>query len=206
MDLAKTKNLIFDLGGVIIDLSFERTILEFSRITGYAPQAVMAWYREEPVFLNYEKGLIDSDLFRDTLRELFSLGLSDEAIDACWNAMLVGLPPSRLTLLTNLQKHFQVSVLSNTNEIHIDYVNRVMLRGGDLRTYVHTCHYSHELNMRKPDQEIYEHVLQRNNFAAGETLFLDDNIDNLTGAAAVGINTFHVTHPDEVLTLFKHYV
>jgi FMN phosphatase YigB (HAD superfamily) len=204
--LQNTSHLVFDLGGVIIDLSMERTILEFSRLAGISPAVLQREYLHDPVFLNYEKGLIDSDLFRASVCELLGTDVADEEFDHCWNAMLVDLPAAKLQLLTTLKNHFHISVLSNINAIHYDYINRVMLNGGNLDDYFHQHHYSHLVNMRKPDREIYEQVLQVSGHAPEHTLFLDDNAANIAAASSLGIQTFHVTHPQEVLKFFHSYV
>jgi glucose-1-phosphatase len=206
VNLGTIKNLIFDLGGVIIDLSVEKTVLEFSQLTGLPPREVEKAYLQHPLFIQYEKGLISSDQFRLGLRQVFSLTALDAEIDRCWNAMLVELPDIKLHLLGSLKQDYRTSVLSNTNEIHLEYVNRVMLHGGLLDDYFHASHYSHLMNLRKPETEIYQQVLSENNFDTSDTLFLDDNIHNLEAAAALGIKTLHIGHPSEVLTLFKQYV
>ena len=94
-------------------------------------------------------------------------------------------------------------VLSNTNNIHMQYVNRVFLGGQTLDGHFHKCYYSHEVGMRKPEPEIYKHVLQDAGLMASETIFLDDNVENLDAAKLLGIQTKHITHPDEVYDLFK---
>lgn len=200
------KNLIFDLGGVILDLSVDHTLESFARLSDLPKQHVQDLYVNTPGFLQYEKGLIDDGTFRDFVRQTFSLQADDAAIDDCWNAMLRGIPTVKLDLLLRLQTEFRVFLLSNTNAIHLEYINANMLpkNGGDhsLDRYFHKAYYSHRMKKRKPDAEIFEQVLEENKLLPEETLFLDDYAVNIEGARALGIKTIHVTSPHLILDYF----
>jgi glucose-1-phosphatase len=202
----KIKNLIFDLGGVIIDLSIDHTIDAVSKMSGMNKKKVTELYNS-PGFEIYEKGLMDDAEFRDYVRDVFSMESTSEEIDACWNAMLRGLPVVKLDLLMSLKDRYKVYLLSNTNGIHLNYINSVMLPAvvpgvTSLDQYFHKAYYSHLMKKRKPDAEIFEQVLEENNLAGNETLFLDDNPGNIKGANLVGIKTVHVVTPDLILDYF----
>lgn len=200
------KNLIFDLGGVILDLSVASTLESFARLSGMDRARVETLYASTPGFIQYEKGLINDADFRDSVREAFGVNASDTQLDDAWNAMLLGIPIAKLQLLTRLMDKYRVFLLSNTNNIHLQHINNVMMPGvtGDtsLDPFFHKTYYSHIMQKRKPDAEIFEQVLQENNLEPGETLFLDDHPKNIEGAAAVGIQTLHVVSPDLMLTYF----
>jgi putative hydrolase of the HAD superfamily len=200
------RNIVFDLGGVIVDLSVDKTIQSFSRLAGLNPQQVDDIYTKSPEFLSYEKGLMSDAEFRDTVRSLFGVNATDVEIDACWNAMILGLPPEKLSLVFALHEYFNVYLLSNTNGIHIDYVNNSLLPPGSSKSslddYFHCAYYSHTMHKRKPDAEIFEQVLTDSKLSAEETLFLDDNMANIEGAKAVGIRAVHVDTPDFILAYF----
>jgi FMN phosphatase YigB (HAD superfamily) len=119
--------------------------------------------------------------------------------------MLIDLPVSTLTMLEKLKKHFRVFVLSNTNTIHINYVNEIMLQGKVLDSWFHKAYYSHQLGMRKPELEIYQHVLDQNQLIPEQTIFLDDNLDNLKAANSLYIQTLHITHLQQVRDIFNSY-
>jgi putative hydrolase of the HAD superfamily len=197
----KVNAVIFDLGGVIVDLAVDKTIQAFSALSGLSTDEVHKAYSQHAGFISYEKGRMTDAEFRKVLRELFAVEVSDAQLDAAWNAMLVNLPRKKLQWLTELRNNLQVYALSNTNHIHINYVNEVMLQGEPLDNYFHRCYYSHHVHMRKPDVEIYEHVLGHAGLVPHETLFLDDNPDNIKAAKALGIRAVQVNHPDEVYTL-----
>ena len=202
---AGIQSVIFDLGGVIIDLSVDRTLNAFSVLTGVSPLDIQQAYASTPFFKAYEKGEIDDEEFRNSVRKLLSIQSTDAAIDHCWNAMLVDLPVSTLTMLENLRKHFKVFVLSNTNAIHLKYVNEIMLQGKELDSWVHKAYYSHRLGMRKPELEIYRHVLEQNRLIPERTIFLDDNPDNIKAANSLYIQTRHITQLQQVRDLFHSY-
>jgi putative hydrolase of the HAD superfamily len=202
----KIKNIIFDLGGVIIDLSVDSTLRKFSELSGHPVNQVIETYHARPEFLAYEKGEITNDDFRTALRDIFGLRSPDTDLDLCWNAMLGAIPPERVELLRELKKKYKTFLLSNTNAIHLDCFSGIVKKAHGLESLeplFHKTYYSHLMKMRKPDPEIYEFVLGENNLQAGETIFLDDNVSNLKGAASVGIQTFHVTHPDTIFSLFR---
>ena len=199
------KNLIFDLGGVILDLSVDSTLQQFSVLSGLDRTQVGRLFQNSAGFVDYEKGLISDADFRDFVRKLYNVKASDAQLDQCWNAMLVRIPREKLSLLLKLKEQYNVILLSNTNTIHLEYINGTVVPaagGHALDHYFHRSYYSHLLKKRKPDAEIFEHVLEENNLTAGQTLFLDDNADNIAGAKAVGIQTVHVTTPDLILDYF----
>jgi FMN phosphatase YigB (HAD superfamily) len=202
------KNLIFDLGGVILDLSVDQTMEQFSALSGLDKQRVKDLYASTPGFEEYEKGLMSDKDFRDFVRAVFAVQSSDEEIDTCWNAMLLGFPIRKLNLLQSLKKNFSVYLLSNTNNIHVNYINQIMLPGithpgNSLDSYFHRAYYSHIMKKRKPNADIFEQVLNENSLLAHETLFLDDNLPNIEGAKQLGIQTVHVVTPDLILNYFN---
>jgi len=196
-------SIIFDLGGVIVDLSVAKTVQAFSRLSGLPEKSIIEAYTKHPDFFAYERGEITDVDFRLMLRRIFLLEASDEEIDQSWNAMLIDLPDSKLKLVEQLKSHFSVFVLSNTNNIHIQHVNEMFLNGKPLDVHFHKCYYSHTVGLRKPEPEIYKHVLENAGLIAGATIFLDDNIENIQAASALGIQTIHITHPDQVFDLVK---
>lgn len=202
----RTTTIIFDLGGVIVDLAPERTLHAFSELAQKPVAEILKIYVRHAAFYAYETGKIGDEEFRDSVREIFKINSSDQEIDRCWNAMLLGIPPEKLTLLTRLKNHFTTLALSNTNAIHLSFINNRILKGDDLNTYFHHAHYSHEIGMRKPEQDIYRYVLDAHQLTPEHTFFLDDNLDNINAANAVKIKTLLIDNPEKVIELFKNYV
>ena len=206
MLVSSVKNLIFDLGGVILDLSVDHTLQSFAALSNIPRERVQEIYVTAAGFLEYEKGLIDDKSFRNFLRKIFSVSAGDDAIDECWNAMLRGIPPAKLDLLLRLQNEFRVFLLSNTNAIHLRHINGLLLPESNpqksLDDYFHKAYYSHLMFKRKPDAEIFEQVLEENRLVPEQTLFLDDYAINIQGARSLGIKTVHVTSPNLILDYF----
>jgi HAD superfamily hydrolase (TIGR01509 family) len=199
------KNIIFDLGGVIINLAVEKTHQAFATLSGLPLEEIKSRVHHGAYFHEYEKGLITDAEFRSHLRESLNLTVTDSEIDAAWNAMLLDISIERIQLLEKLKKTYSIYLLSNTNNIHLQCFSNIVeqLTGkAQIDYYFHNAYYSHLLKLSKPDIAIYEHVLAQNNLLAAETIFLDDNKDNLAGANKVGIQTFHVQHPDQIFSLF----
>jgi putative hydrolase of the HAD superfamily len=199
------KNIIFDLGGVLLDLEVQKTYEAFSKLTGIPVAEVKSILGESHLFLEYEKGNVTDDLFRAQAKDILGLACSDFIFDNAWNQMLGDLPMKRLELLSLLKGTHRTFLLSNTNQIHKTHFSSVVKQnsgGTELDNFFTKAYYSHLIKMRKPDSEIFEFVLSENKLVADETIFLDDNISNLGGAEKLGIKTHLITHPEMTFTLF----
>lgn len=198
------RNIIFDLGGVILNLSVESSLKQLAAITGLPIGKIVEGYAAREEFLQYERGEISDSEFRVALQNIYSFKESDVVIDHCWNAMLLDIPEERIELLRSLKGRYRTFLLSNTNSIHVTcfsaYLQRV--HGIDsMESLFEKVYYSHQMKMRKPDPAIYQYVLKENGLVAAETLFLDDNAKNIEGARAVGIETVQVNNPDQLFSL-----
>jgi glucose-1-phosphatase len=201
------KNIIFDLGGVILDLDVPRTLESFSKLSGIGVERVRSVFTSASGFEEYEKGLLTDAQFRDFVRDVYEVRAKDDQIDACWNAMLCGFPVQKLELLDRLKEQYNVVLLSNTNNIHHHYINHTLMpavkKGKVLEDYFHKVYYSHRMLKRKPEPEIYQQVLDECNFIPAQTVLLDDNQSNVAGARMVGIHSVFVDNRDFILTYFK---
>jgi len=194
MTQKELSHIIFDLGGVLIGLDTARTLQALQQLS---PDANVDWadLYHHPLALNYEKGLISDAAFRDGLRELLAIDLDDDIIDKAWNAMILDFPSDRFELIERLSPHYTILLLSNTNDIHLRFVNEKVNALGfeSLDQHFTRAHYSHRMKMRKPDTEIYETLLSEHRLEPGNALFIDDNPHNIASAAHIGIRTHHLT-------------
>jgi len=200
------ENVIFDLGGVILDLEVSKTMDAFGKLAGVPASVIRESVTKSPFFNDYEKGLLTDAEFRNRIRELLKKEVTDWQIDKAWNAMLGALPRARLTLLEELGKKHGLYLLSNTNNIHLQFFNEIVRSvswHARLEPFSINDYYSHLLKMRKPDAAIFEHVLRQNELNPSRTLFLDDNPDNLAGAQKAGIKTIHITSTDQLFSIFS---
>lgn len=192
---------------MIVDLDVDRTIHGFSLLSGFSPEKVKSIYTTSAVFYDYEKGLVDDNAFRDNIRDMFNSGhVTDDEINRVWNAMLLGIPVSKLKLMERLKERYQVLILSNTNNIHMQVMHTKILPltagVSSFDSFVHKAYYSYVVRMRKPDAEIYQYVLDDLKLNAGETVFLDDNADNIKGAEQLKIKVKHITNSNQIFELF----
>lgn len=206
MNLNNIKNVIFDLGGVIIDLELPAAYSAFADLSGLTIEQVVDKTRGLMLFTDYEQGLISSEEFRLQIGNLLLIEPTESVIDQAWCAMLGGIPMQRLQLLTRLKKRYNLFALSNTNDIHAEKFDAIVEKStgnpDKLSDYFEKVYYSHQMKMRKPQVEIYQAVLDDQGLNPGNTLFIDDNYDNINGADALGIQTLHLLHPDQLMTLF----
>jgi len=205
------KNIIFDLGNVIIDIDFERTFKAFTEISENVNwKESERILKEKQIWSRYEKGHLSDAEFRAEIREELKITASDEDIDKAFCALLMDIDPARIELLKKLATKYQIYILSNTSNIHFLEVERILERATGIKRFSDIFHHvflSYEMEKLKPEVAIYEAVLSHANLIASETLFLDDLLVNLEGAAAIGIQTKQIV-PQEftILDLFSNEV
>jgi len=198
------KYLMFDLGGVIIDLDVNATVNEMVRLSSLEKEQILERYAITEFFKEFEKGLITEQEFLTELKHFLKTEASYEELIKAWNAMLGVIPDRRIEKLRQLQNDYTILLLSNTNAIHESAFNEILRRDTglpNLHAVFPTVYFSHKINMRKPDKEIFSFVLNENKINPAEMIFFDDTPENLHTAREEGIKVFHVTHPDEWMDL-----
>lgn len=189
------KNIIFDLGGVIINIDYHLTIDAFKKIGFDDFESVFSQAQQLGVFDLLDKGLVSHEDFRSYIRNLSSKTLTNNQIDDAWNAMLLDFPIERLKLLEKIKKQYRTFLLSNTNQIHCDVYTKDLQNTygvNDLSHFFEKVYLSHEIHMRKPDSEAFMLILNENNLKPEETLFIDDTEQHIEGAKKVGIITHYL--------------
>ena len=204
--LSSIDTIIFDLGEVIVDLHTHKTVEAFASLFQKPEFNLFSFHHQVSFFNEFEKGLISENEFRQQLRNVVQIqNVSDEDIDAAWNAMLGDTPQKKLDVLLQLKKTHRILALSNTNSIHIKFINDYLSNrktGDCLENYFHLAYYSHDLFARKPDKEIYLKVIDIERLSPSSVLFIDDRIENIKTAQELGMQTFHMTHPEQFYKLF----
>jgi glucose-1-phosphatase len=187
--LHSIKNIIFDMGGVIMEIHFEKTKNQFKKIGFNDFDNIYSQIKQSHLFDQFETGKISPQTFRDGLRQ-YNAQLTNEQIDYAWNQMIGEMPESNIALLKKIRSHYRVFLLSNTNAIHIAFFEKYLnLRFGynPLTEMFEHTYFSFEMGKRKPDVEAYEHVLNLEHLNASETLFIDDTEINVKGAQNAGL-------------------
>jgi putative hydrolase of the HAD superfamily len=186
----RIKNIIFDLGGVVLDLDQGKTLRAFKRMGADLDEI----NHEDSVFIDYELGKIDEEFFLQNLFTILKGNASREQIKTAWNAMLLDLPAERIELLRHLKKHYRLFLLSNTNHTHIEEVYRA--HGKDIFNELFEIQFlSFEMGSRKPMLACYQQVLDQAELKATESVFIDDSRINIKGAAQAGLNTILAHEP-----------
>lgn len=197
------KNIIFDLGGVLLNINYHLTIDAFKKLGVRNFDAFFTQARQTQLFDRLDKGEVSPEDFREELREISNLPLKDNEIDKAWNAMLLDFPKKKIQLLQQVQKNYRTFLLSNTNAIHYPAYTRTLKRVHDidsLKDLFEQQYLSHEVGMRKPDTEIYKHVLDQNQLEAEETLFFDDTLQHVEGAGKAGLYAWWIDLSKEDVT------
>lgn len=193
--MATIKNLLLDLGDVLLDLDFPAVNRQFRALLGSNFQQV--YHESEGILQQLEMGLISEEAFLAGFRQRSGRDLSDEEILQSWNTILGGVPPRRLQLLDELHRRYDLYLLSNTNAIHMRWFDRYLLGTHGLSLHDFATRYfrrfylSFELRLRKPDPAIFLHVLNDAGILGPETLFIDDFAENIQSAAALGLQVYH---------------
>jgi glucose-1-phosphatase len=202
------KNIIFDLGGVLMNIDFKRTFDEFE-IIGFRG-AGEAFHDPDinRLCMDFETGVYCSIEMRRKFRELTGFVCSDLQFDKAWNALLIDFPPERIRRVEELARKYKVYLLSNTNPIHARHFNSELKKHFGIESLDHLMEkawYSHNLGLRKPDERIYHKVLKNSRLNAEETLFLDDSEMNVRVAEEVGMRAVHITNEFTVIEALAGY-
>lgn len=185
------KNIIFDLGGVILNIDYLLTVDAFKKLGIEDFDAIYSQKKQQHFFDEFETGRISAETFRNELRRYIPFPVGEGVIDQAWNAMLLDLPVEKVMLLSDLQKaDYRLFLLSNTNEIHIEAYSKIVYATFGFSNFSHLFekeYYSYELGMRKPDGDIFDFIIKENKLIPSETLFIDDSIQHVEGAIEAGI-------------------
>jgi putative hydrolase of the HAD superfamily len=197
------KNIIFDLGGVLVNIDPDKTANAFAALGNKAPVDIINLHNSQNFFRDYEKGLINDQTFRKNICKFLDTHIPAEIIDKAWGALLLDIPPNKIRLIDNARKKYRTFLLSNTNNIHRIKFEKDFrdVTGKEIREYFENIHYSYEMHARKPDEEIFLKVLEENQLIAEETLLIDDSLPNIETAKSLGMQTFHVERNQEVIEI-----
>ena len=199
------KNIVFDFGDIFINLDKKLFAEELQKIHISQESEEML-----PILQQYEMGLVSTDEFLTFFEE--RLHVSQDKVKRAWNSILLDFPKERLRFIQNLSesKKYRLFLLSNTNDLHISWIQKNW--GMELYNAFKICfeqfYLSHEINLRKPNNNIYEFVLSTNDLVPKETLFIDDTKENTDAAKALGIHIWNLKPgKEDVLELLtKNYI
>jgi glucose-1-phosphatase len=188
------KNIIFDLGDVILDIDSTKSELSFEKVGISNFKSYFTPQKQISLFEELELGNIEDKEFYDRFRALTQSNLNDLQIRNSWNQVLLHFNIERMDFLKELSKRYNIYLFSNTNSIHVECLEKRCLEemGLPLSSYFDDVWYSNILHLRKPNVEAFEKVLALGNLERTDTLFIDDNELNIKGAELAGLDVIHL--------------
>jgi FMN phosphatase YigB (HAD superfamily) len=188
------ENIIFDLGGVILNIDYNLTAQAFKDLGLTNFEEMYSQAAQTGLFDCFEKGLCSPSYFVNAILDYMPSGTSPNQVVAAWNAMILEFPTENLNLLLTLKEKYRIFLLSNTNEIHIQYFHRKLsqtVTEDTLVPFFEKVYYSSDVNLRKPDVEIFDKVCNDNQLDKSKTVFIDDTLQHIEGAKRAGLQTIH---------------
>ncbi len=197
-------NIIFDLGGIFIDIDYPKTEKAFKNLGIENFTQLYNQHHASDLFELLETGKIKPSDFYNAFRKTANCKAGDKEIKEAWNALLGQFSKEKLDWLKEIKQRYKIYLFSNTNKIHYDafiniYYEQTGFRNFD--EYFIKAYYSHNLGYRKPYAEAFLKILEEQNLMAAETLFIDDTLKNIEGARQAGLQTIHLVPPQTVLDL-----
>ena len=201
-------NIIFDLGGVLLNINPKKTIEAFGHLGMEQLIGDKGLTYDHEIFYLMEQGKVTPDEFRQGVRKLLPGQVTDQQIDTAWTAMLLDFPLVRVELLQRLSKDFNLYLFSNTNSIHVEKYFDIFRQqhGFEVTTLFKQAFHSNEIGYRKPSVESFEEIIRLAGIQARESLFIDDSAANVEGAIASGLKGLWLQPGQSVEEIFKAYL
>lgn len=200
------KNILFDFGGVIVNLNKQNAINRFKEIGLSNIEDYLNEFRQSGIFLEYEEGKLNAEQFYTEFRKLAGNdNISGEDIDSAWMAFLLDIPDYKFELLKELRKKYNVYLLSNTNPSIAKWAHTSDFspEGLPIDAYFDKCYLSFEVGCAKPDKEIYEYIIKDSGIKPEETLFFDDGKANIEAASALGFQVYLTDQSEDLRKVFE---
>lgn len=202
--MQKIKNIIFDLGGIFIEIDFKKTAQEFAKLGVSNFNDFFTQHTASSLFEELETGKLSPEEFYNEFRKQTGIAATDEQIRDAWNSMLGRFPVERLEWLEEISKRYNTYLYSNTNIIHHDAFQKIYCDctgKGNFDSCFLKAYYSHDLGARKPYPESFKKLLELEHLKPEETLFVDDTPKNIEGAREAGLRVILLTPPQTVFDL-----
>ncbi len=203
----RIRNIVFDLGNVIVDLNISLAQQKFETLLGYS--FMNAEGDDLEAFLSFETGKISEAIFLNYFIKKAGGNTQARDILDAWNSMLVGIPAGRLDMLQRLRKQYRTFFLSNTNPSHLRWVGNYLKRhhaSVQLEDFVEKAYYSNEMGLRKPDLDIFQTLLEEEQLIPKETLFFDDMHENVEAARSLDMQGVHISPAEEITEVIKQFL
>ncbi len=201
------ETIIFDFGGVVIDIDPQITVKKLQELGFEDVSKFQSSEFIDDIVRKFERGIFTPEMFRERIRAFLELDITDQQIDDAWNALIYDIPAERIEILEQVKENYKMLLLSNSNEIHYDlYVRDLQLRFGyrEFDELFHKAYFSFDTHLSKPDSEAYEFIMYQHDLNPAKTLFIDDNEENIKTAKRLGLKTYLLKKPQRIRDIFKN--
>lgn len=202
------RNIIFDLGGVLLNIDPKKTIDAFGQLGMEQLIGDKGLTYDHEVFYLMEQGKISPEEFRNGVRTLLPGVVTDDEIDRAWTAMLIDFPAIRVELIQNLKNDFDIYLFSNTNAIHVTKYQSIFRKqhGFEVSSLFKKDFHSNEIGYRKPTPESFHKIIRLSEINPEESLFIDDSLQNVEGAIACGLKGYWLEPGQKIEEIFRKYL
>jgi glucose-1-phosphatase len=200
--MKKYQAILFDLGNVLLNYSFDLTFQKWAELTSYTPEYFKNHFQFDGKLLEYEKGHITSMVYFHYVTIMLEIKWTYEIFKTGWNAIHIGIPDGIYALLENLKSNYKLYILSNTNELHADFWKSHF---SPLLRHFEGIYCSHELHAHKPEPEIFQMVSHLIKIPLEQLLFIDDMPENVSGAKKIGLDAILATSPSQLVGELKNF-
>ena len=206
--LKNIRNIVFDLGGVLLNIDPHKTIKAFNQLGMKQLIGDKGLTYDHEIFYMMEQGKLTPDEFRNGVRKLLPGEVTDDQIDAAWTAMLLDFPTIRVELLQKFRNEFGIYLFSNTNAIHVTKYQSIFRNqhGFEVSSLFDKLFHSNEIGYRKPTPESFKKIIQLSGIRPHESLFIDDSNTNVEGAIACGLKGYWLQPGQKVEEIFQKYL
>ncbi|MBC8488463.1 MAG: HAD family phosphatase [Bacteroidetes bacterium] len=205
MQVKNIKNIIFDFGGVIINIDHQKVENAFISLGVDNFDELFNKVSQTELFQKLEKGLISPREFRNTIRDISGINVTDEILDFTWNQIIGDYPTGRIKLLKKIGNRYKLFILSNTNKIHYDYYITQFRKefGFEFQSLFDNTYWSFKIGKRKPDIDSFQYVISKNQLMPEETLFVDDSFQNILAARQLNLIAYFLKPDTDITDMFE---
>ena len=201
--MKNSKAIIFDLGGVILNIDYQLTITTFNELGVENADLFYSKKVQNPIFDKIETGEISANSFLEELQKQ-TTNASIKEVENAWNAMLLDLPENRLDCIKKLKNNYKIFLLSNTNEIHIKAFRKKIgeQQWEAFSSLFDKMYLSHQIGFRKPGKKAFQIILEENKLKPNEVFFIDDSPQHIKAALKLGIQSHYLKEGEDIITVF----
>jgi glucose-1-phosphatase len=193
----KIEAVIFDLGGVILNIDIEGPFQKLKELGIRIDNDGSHNIKNNDIFMRFEIGEISPEEFRNEFRKISNKDYKDSEFDKIWNSIILDFPKENISFIEKIKPKYRTFLMSNTNLLHCDYYTKMLNDNyaySSLDDLFEKTYYSHTSGMRKPNTDFFKHIIKENHLKPSCTLFIDDYIENIEAAKQIGLNTFHIAN------------